>query len=422
MAKATTGTKKKAADVGVSKSKWLECIGDLKTDESLIMKADFITKTFPTGSIVLDNVLRLRGIPYGGRVVHIHGKEHGGKSTLAAGILKSYQKESDGAPAVIMDFERTLTNEYLKDLGVNVGREQFLLMRPDHLHTAIKDTILLMEGGCKVFMFDSIPRMKSKVERKEIMNGKAMKASVGRHARDMQDFFDILLPYAAEHDAVFLMINQVRARIDSSQEAALAAKYPSFTNLPYICPGGNSCRFIPSLTIEVNVAKAFRGAPAEEWWLLEPEVKDRKDFVATKVKVRILKNKVNGGGYREFHIWLRPGRGLDDTISVRELAKSYDLIKRVGGAWQVGKDDDIITSYGSKDEFIQHMIMEPDLEVTVRLKAQVQEAIDNDRDGFAFAPSDAERFLAGDIEDAGYAAGDALLDDDADAVPFEPED
>ena len=155
---------------------------------------------------------------------------------------------------------------------------------------------------------------------------------------------------------------------------------------------------------------------------MEPEIKDRRDFVATKVKVRILKNKVNGGGYREFHVWLRPGRGLDDSISVRELAKKYDLIKRVGGAWQVGKDDDVITSYGSKDEFIQHMILEPDLEITARLKVQVAEAIDNDTDGFAFAPSDAERFLAGDIEDEGMAAGDSLLDDDDAAVAFEPED
>jgi hypothetical protein len=254
------------------------------------------------------------------------------------------------------------------------------------------------------------------------MNGKAMKATVGKHARDMQDFFDILLPYAAEYDAVFIMINQVRARIDGSMEAALAQKYPSFTNLPYVCPGGNACRFIPSLTMEVNVAKAFRGASPEEWWMMEPEVKDRKDFVATKVKVRVLKNKVNGGGYREFHVWLRPGRGIDDTISIRELAKAYNLIKREGGAWQVGKDDDVICSYGSKDEFIQHMILEPDMEALARLRVQVAEAIDADHDGFVFTPSDAERYLVGDIEeDDRFDGADAVLDDD-DAVAFEAED
>lgn len=418
MAKAVS--KKKAAEVGTT-SKWLEAIGDLKTDETLIMKEDFVTKTFPTGSIVLDSVLRLRGMPYGGRVVHIHGKEHGGKSTLAAGIIKNYQKTT-GMPATIMDFERTLDMKYLSSLGINTSREQFLLMQPDHLHTAIKDTIRLMEAGCRVFMFDSIPRMKSKVDRKEIMNGKAMKASVGRHARDMQDFFDLLLPYAAEHDAVFIMINQVRARIDGSMEAALAQKYPSFTNLPYVCPGGNSCRFIPSLTIEVNVAKAFRGASPDEWWLMEPEVKDRRDFVATKVKVRILKNKVTGGGYREFHIWLRPGRGIDDWISVRELAKSYDLIKRAGGAWQVGKDDDVITSYASKDEFIQHLILEPDLEVLQRLRDQVAEAIEADISGFVFTPTEGERYLTGDIEDTDIDSAVASLDDDDAAVAFEPED
>jgi RecA/RadA recombinase len=289
--------------------------------------------------------------------------------------VKAFQKSED-EPAVIFDFEGTCTGNYLRGVGVDTARTALAVRRPESMDDAIKQTIVFMKAGVKLFIYDSIPRMKSMVDEKDIMSGQAMKASVGEHARGMQKFFDILMPYAMKYDCLFLMVNQIRARIEMTNEALQAQKYPSITNLNYTMPGGNSVRFIPSVSIEVNVQKAFRaGGFADDPFILEPG-DNKGDYVATKVKVRIIKNKATTGGYREHHLWLRPGLGIDDWISVRELARHYGLIANKGKKYIVGNEDKPIATYDSKDEAIRNLVTEPDYEVLARLKTLVAKAIE----------------------------------------------
>ncbi len=377
------------------KAAFLEAVGML--DDATILQVDADEKFTPFGSIVLDNVLRLRGMPRGGRVIHIHGKEHGGKSTICYSSVKSYQRNED-EPVAIFDFEGTATGDYLRKIGVDTSRSSLVVFRPSSVEDAIKQTIILMKAGVKLFVYDSIPRMKSMVDEKEILNGAAFKATVGEHARGMQKFFDILLPYAIKYDCLFLMVNQIRARIEMTNEAMMASKYPSITNLNYTLPGGNSVRFVPSEMIEVNVAKAFRaGGYADDPFILEPG-DNKGDYVATKVKVRILKNKITTGGYREYHLWLRPGLGIDDWISVRELARNYGLIFNKGRRYIVGTEESPIAIYDSKEEAIRNLVVEPDYEILGRLRNLVIEAVNEDHGSFTAEISQAERFLAGDTE------------------------
>jgi RecA/RadA recombinase len=393
------------------KAAFLEALSVL--DESTMLQCDAEEKFTPFGSIVLDDVLRLRGMPRGGRVIHIHGKEHGGKSTICYSSVKSYQRVED-EPVAIFDFEGTATGDYLRKIGVDTSRGSLVVFRPSSVEEAIKQTITLMKAGVKLFVFDSIPRMKSMVDEKEILNGAAFKASVGEHARGMQKFFDLTLPYAIKYDCLFLMVNQIRARIEMTNEAMMASKYPSITNLNYTLPGGNSVRFVPSEMIEVNVAKAFRaGGYADDPFILEPG-DNKGDYVATKVKVRILKNKITTGGYREFHLWLRPGLGIDDWISVRELARKYGLITNKGKRYIVGDEEKPIIVFDSKDEAIRNLVTEPDYEILGRLRLLVIDAVNEDHGAYTAEISPAEKFLAGDSES--LESGDAIritdFDDD----------
>lgn len=379
------------------KAAFLEALSIMGEDGPTVLKCDVDEKFTPTNSIVFDNVLRLRGLPRGGRVYHIHGKEHGGKSTICYSFVKAFQK-SENEPAVIFDFEGTCTGNYLRSVGVDTARTSLAVRRPESMDDAIKQTIVFMKAGVKLFIYDSIPRMKSMVEEKDIMSGQAMKASVGEHARGMQKFFDILMPYAMKYDCLFLMVNQIRARIEMTNEALQAQKYPSITNLNYTMPGGNSVRFIPSVSIEVNVQKAFRaGGFADDPFIIEPG-DNKGDYVATKVKVRIIKNKATTGGYREHHLWLRPGLGIDDWISVRELARHYGFITNKGKKYIVGDEDKLIATYDSKDEAIRNLVTEPDYEVLARLKVLVAKAIEEDKGGFTAELTQADKFLAGDSE------------------------
>jgi RecA/RadA recombinase len=367
---------------------------------AIMIDSSYDEKKVPTGSIVLDNVLKLEGLPFGGRVIHIHGKEHGGKSTICYHMVKNYQKATK-MPAVIFDFEGTATVPYLTSLGMDLRPERLVVWKISNTEDCIQKAVEYMEMGIKLFIFDSIPKMKQKRDKKDVRSGQVFKPSVGEHARQISRFFDILLPYAMQHDCLFIMVNQIRARIDGSQEAAMAQKYPSFTNLPYVLPGGNSVRYVPSLMIEVNTAKALRGATDDPFLMeAEPDNNTVKATVATRVKVRILKNKVTMGSYREYPLYIRTFKGVDDWMSVRELARSYGLIRNKGSKWIVGIDENVITTYDNKEQAIRDLVYDQNMEVLTRLREQVVAAIASDDTGsFDTTLTEGEMMVAGHKED-----------------------
>jgi len=348
-----------------------------------IVRREVEEELVPYGFLVYDNVLRLRGLGRRGRVMQVHGNEGSAKSTSLYGIVRNYMKFT-GEPAAIRDFERTCTTSYLESIGIDTNFCS--LKQPDSVIDCIQDTIIQMQKGVRLFVFDSIPRMKTKVPVEQILKGDFAKASYGNHAKSMVLFYDTLLPYAAEYDCTFIMVNQTRDRIEDGPDARNAQKYPTFTNLPYTLPGGRICRFTPSVMIENKVQKAYHPGPVDsDDFILEPATPDTKDlWVATRIRVRTLKNKVGGGGYREGYIWIRPqtskNAGVDENISIRELARAYGLIEFVKGkGWYVGTSyDEAITVYPTKDQAIKDLVIDENPKVLQALKPLVAEAIDAD--------------------------------------------
>jgi RecA/RadA recombinase len=381
------------------KSRFSEALGSLKTEDYQILKSKVQEEFTPSGSIVWDEVCRLRGIPHRGRVVMLHGKEHSGKSTLAYELLEAHQEKTN-EPGVIFDFERTCNLEYLEGIGVNTAEDMLVVVQPNSIQQAIQQAIVFMKAGVRFFIFDSIPRMKDQIGEKEVMNGDAFKATVGAHARSMARFYDIILPYAAQYDSCLVMINQHQARIENTMEAQFAAKYPSMTNHNYVLPGGNATRYVPSLSVEVNIAKAYRAGGADDDFLFEGTDDAKGAFIVNKVKVRVLKNKATSGGFKESVIWIRPGKGVDDWISVRELGRHYDLIAPVGRKWRVGNEDNPIVTYENKDQALRELVEEPDFKILSQLRELVVQKIREDKEGFATEITAQDRYAMGDTDDS----------------------
>ena len=409
MAKKTKSTGVLSSDAQTAFLQVIDSLGDDPTIRNLDAEEEFI----PTDSIVWDHVLQLKGIPRGGRIIQIHGKEHGGKSTLTYSIIKAYQKHT-GQPVCLFDFEGTCTGEYLKRNGVNIERNALVLYNENSIESCIRKTVQFLEAGVKVFVYDSVPRMKSKVDKKEIISGAAFKAQYASHAKSMNLFFDLLLPYAQANDAVFIMINQHRARIDASMEAQQAIKYGTITNTNYVLPGGYAMRFNPSLSIEVQVAKAIRAGGGETDWDIEPGENKGGEYAATKVRIRVMKNKVTMGGYREYHLYLRPGLGLDDNISVRELAHKYKLIQYKGRKYVIGLESNPIATYDTKDEAIRALVIDQDPEVLGKLKELVISAIHSDAESFLTELSLEERAVVDEEAYTRLATKPAVAFDDDD--------
>lgn len=385
----------RALDAAARRERFLKGRVVVKKDHR-VLQADAREEVTPYGLIALDYCAGLGGMPRRGRVIHIHGQEHSGKSTLGYTFLRNYQLQTQ-EPIAIMDHEQTLNNEYLEGIGLDTNLAEIYL--PSTMRESARRTLELMKEGVRVFMFDSIPRMHLGVEDAAIISGEAFDASVGDHARAMKKFFDAMLPLAARYNATFIFINQIRSRIESSQEARSAAKYQTFWNLDYTLPGGKSVRYVTSVMLETKVRRAHKGDKDDTEWLLAPSDKDGP-YQATEVAMRVLKNKVNGSGYRKATLYMRPNHGFDDWISVRELAREYKEIDYVGAKWVVGDPKSPIIVYNNKADAIQDLVVNENMAVLQPLRERVIQRIQED--GASWAEEVDQRtidYMAGEKDD-----------------------
>ena len=79
---------------------------------------DRTIEVIPTGSLGLDIILGVGGLPRG-RVVEIYGPEASGKTTLTLSVVAQAQKL--GGTAAFIDAEHALNTSHAAQLGVNVG-------------------------------------------------------------------------------------------------------------------------------------------------------------------------------------------------------------------------------------------------------------------------------------------------------------
>ncbi|MDP2726490.1 MAG: AAA family ATPase, partial [Dehalococcoidia bacterium] len=91
-------------------------------------------EVIPTGSIILDQVTGIGGYPRG-RITELWGEEGVSKTTLALQAVAECQKL--GMAAAYFDFEGAFSNQYARDLGVNISdRDKFLYFEPTSFEDA----------------------------------------------------------------------------------------------------------------------------------------------------------------------------------------------------------------------------------------------------------------------------------------------
>ncbi len=367
----------------------------------------------PFNRITFDHGLKLYGIAGMGTVYQFHGDEGSGKTTIVADLIKQYMKAT-GEPAAYFDFERRLKSWYLRAMGFN--EDLAYIDRPDSWEVAVQKAIDLMNQGVRIFAFDSIPRMRSKVDLADIKSGKAFKVQPGTHARAIQQFYDIILPYIAGVDGTLIMVNQTRSRIEMSQEALSAAQgYSTVTNLNYTLPGGRSNRYAISVMVENKLVRAWKPGKHEDPFVLEAEAQRGEDYLAQEIRHRTLKNTISGTGYRQATSWIRPGLGIDENISIREYGRKFKLIANHGAKYFVGESyENPIKVYPNKDAAIKDLTIEENPEVLQALKELVIAK---------FEANDAEFQLDVDDNTARYLSGeDNDESDNVNPVGFDVED
>jgi recombination protein RecA len=274
-----------------------------------------------TGALSLDIALGGRGLPRG-RIIEIFGPESSGKTTVALHAIANAQKQ--GGVAAFIDVEHALDPSWAKKLGVDL--EGLLVSQPSCAEEALQIAQMLVKSNAvDVIVIDSVAAL---VPRSEL-EGEIGDQHVGLQARLMSQMLRMMNPLISKTKTCMIFINQIRMKI--------GVMFGS----PETTSGGQALKFYSSVRLDVRKITG---------------VKDGDETVGSRVKVKVVKNKV-APPFKQAEFDLMYDRGISREADLFDLATNDGLIEK-SGSW---------VSYGDlrlgqgKQNAIQELLRRPDL-------------------------------------------------------------
>jgi len=251
-----------------------------------------------TGSVSLDSILGIGGIPRG-RVIEIYGIESTGKSTLALHICAEAQKK-DGTAAFI-DAEHALDPDYAKRIGVNTN--DLLISQPDSGEQALQIVeSLIRSSKIDVIIVDSVAALTPKAE----IAGEIGDLQIGLQARLMSAALRKLASIVAKTKTSVIFLNQTRMKIGV------------VWGNPETTPGGLALKFYSS--VRINLRRVA-------------QIKHGDEIIGSRIKAKIVKNKVAAPfKTTEFDIYYN--EGISYIADLLNFGLKNDIIKKSGSWYQ----------------------------------------------------------------------------------------
>ena len=250
----------------------------------------------PSGILSLDLALGIGGFPRG-RIIEMYGPESSGKSTVAMQAVAEVQK--NGGTAAYIDAENAMDPVYARKLGVNI--DDLYLSQPDTGEQGLEIADALVNSGAiDILVVDSVAAL---VPRAEI-EGEMGDAHVGLQARLMSQALRKLSGTINKTKTIAIFINQIREKVGVM-----------FGN-PETTPGGRALKFYASVRLEVRKGE---------------NIKDGTDFTATKVRIKVVKNKV-APPFKVAEVVNYYGEGISYVADVLDNAVEQDIVEK-SGSW-----------------------------------------------------------------------------------------
>jgi recombination protein RecA len=290
-------------------------------------------EAIPTGSIALDGVTGIGGIPRG-RVTEVYGPESSGKTTLTLHIIANAQKL--GGVAAFIDAEHALDINYAEKLGVDV--ENLLVSQPDTGEQALEIAeVLVRSGAVDVVVIDSVAAL---VPRAEI-EGEMGASHVGLQARLMSQALRKVTGAINRSKTAVVFTNQIREKIGVM-----------FGN-PETQPGGRALKFYASLRLDIRRIAS---------------IKDGNEPVGNRTRVKVVKNKC-APPFRQAEFDIMFNQGISRAGELVDIASEHGIVKKAGAWFSYGEQ-----RIGQGRENAKSFLGEnPD--VATEIEAQVRDAL-----------------------------------------------
>lgn len=261
-------------------------------------------EVIPTGAIALDVALGIGGLPRG-RVVEVFGPEGSGKTTVALHAVANAQQM--GGVAGFIDAEHAVDPEYAQKLGVDTS--SLLVSQPDSGEQALEIAdMLIRSGALDIVVIDSVAAL---VPRAEI-EGEMGDSHVGLQARLMSQALRKLTGALSSSRTTAVFINQLREKV--------GVMFGS----PETTTGGKALKFYASVRLDVRRIETL---------------KDGQDAVGSRVKVKIVKNKV-APPFRQAEMDILFGHGISREGSLIDLGVDNGIVRKAG-AWYTYEGDQL---------------------------------------------------------------------------------
>jgi len=332
---AQTNSKEKPKSLSdIIKSKILSVKGfdrDSYLDLNNPQKVDCIS----TGSVIIDKVLGISGIPRG-RVTELFGAESSGKSTIACTIAREAQRQ--GLSVAYFDYENAFVHTYAKKLGVDLHPDRLALFNPPTFEEgwfAIR-ALLTNPSDLGLIICDSVSAMTPKA----ILEAKVDEnAQIGLQARFMSRFLAECVQRLKDANVAMLLVNQVRSRIKTSMYDPGPDTDTS---------GGRALKFYATIRLEL----VKRGVETIDG-INDLDGTDEKQAISNTVTCINRKNKL-ALPYRKADFVIRFGEGVDNVRSLIDIAVNLNIIRKTGSWFEFrGFDFEADSKYLNDENKIQ---------------------------------------------------------------------
>jgi recombination protein RecA len=283
-----------------------------------------------------------------------------------------------------LDYERTFQTDYAEALGLNCNKDNFIFLEPETLEQGF--TIMeqaIEDKTCRpaLIVIDSVAAM---TPAEYLKNKMDEMGRIGLQASVISRKIPTFAKKIPASNSCILFLNQLRSMIKGQYDVGPKEE----------TPGGRALKYYSSVRISLQKREIEK---VEK--ICRITGKKGKEPVNVKVNATIVKNKIDKPYYTA-PIYIRFGEGIDNEISIVELACNTGVIKKSGARYNFDVGDKAVFEVFGREGLRSHLVNNPtdykllrDVISTKFKEGQIkedQQAIENDKEGVQMIGTDAE--------------------------------